>query len=88
MEPDSCSVEAAQRMSQYFSNYIRSSQRPIRYLQRIDQWRRIRQGRVHYDWDHVRPVNKSTHLVNKIGYVHSLFPNAKFVFIVRSIEGR
>ena len=42
-------------------------------------------GRASYDWDHIIPVNKSPHLMNKIGYVSGLFPQSTLVLIVRDI---
>jgi len=55
----------------------------MRFLNRIQQ----QQGSVFYDWEHIIPVNKSPHLMNKIGYAHELFPKSKFILIIRDIYG-
>ncbi|MFK7923522.1 MAG: sulfotransferase [Bacteroidia bacterium] len=79
---------ATANMTAYFADYIQQSQRLSRYLMRWQYRRRNGAGAISYDWEHVIPVNKSTHLMNKIGYVQALFPQAKWVIIVREVMGQ
>ncbi len=81
-------AQAALNMSRYFLDYIRQSRSPQRYLMRARYRQRTGAGAIHYDWASVRPVNKSTHLVNKIEYVNQLFPQAHWVLIVRDLYGQ
>ncbi len=85
---EEASMQVANDMTHYFSQFIRDAQLPQRYLMRAKAKLGRGQGSVFYDWEHIRPVNKSTQLVNKIGYLHALFPSSKIIFIVRSIYGQ
>ncbi|NND70165.1 MAG: sulfotransferase [Rhodothermales bacterium] len=78
----------AANMAAYFSRYATISRSATRHLMRLSYRLRKRRGRVFYDWDNLVPLNKSTRLINKIGYVHSLFPNSKIVLIVRGLGGQ
>jgi len=42
-------------------------------------------GRAKYDWNNLKPMNKSPHLMNKLSYVGGLFPSSTLIFIVRDI---
>ncbi|RMG59044.1 MAG: sulfotransferase, partial [Bacteroidetes bacterium] len=79
--------EAANNMAAYFAEFMREARHPRRYLMRAKNRYRQGLGRIAYDWEHLIPVNKSPHLTNKLRYVHRLFPQARILFIVRSIEG-
>jgi len=76
------------QMANYFFYNIQKSKNPIRTLMRL--WIKFKKktGRVFYDWEQIIPMNKSTHLVNKLGYLNGLFPESKIVFIVRDIYGQ
>ncbi|MEM6345698.1 MAG: sulfotransferase [Bacteroidota bacterium] len=84
---EEATFEAATNMAHYLSSFIRESQNLRRHLMRAKNYYRYGQGRVRYDWENVRPVNKSTQLVNKLAYAHALFPQSKLILIIRSIEG-
>ena len=77
--------EYGNNMSAYFARYIDESKRPIRHLARWSAKRFYRSGRVFYDWDNLYLLNKSPHLSNKIRYLNAMFPQAKFIVIVRDI---
>ena len=78
---------AANNMTAYFAHFMHDARRLRRHLMRAKNRYRQGLGRIAYDWDHLVPVNKSPHLSNKLRYVHALFPRARFLFIVRGIEG-
>lgn len=80
--------EYANNMTAYFSNYLAESKKPIRHLARWSAKRFYGSGRVFYDWDDIYLLNKSPHLSNKIRYVHSIYPNAKFIVLIRDIHGQ
>lgn len=86
-EAHEATTQAATDMTHYFSSFIRESRSLRRHAMRAKARFGRGQGTIFYDWENIRPVNKSTQLVNKIGYVHSLFPQAKIIFIIRSIHG-
>lgn len=78
----------AHNMTNYFSESIRDAKSMVRHLERMrNRWRQG-SGGVFYDWENVIPVNKSPHLMNKVGYISAMYPKAKFIFIVRSIFGQ
>lgn len=72
----------------YFASYIQQSKSLLRHSSRWSQKRFYGSGRVFYDWDHLHLMNKSPHLSNKISYLNKMYPNAKFVVIVRSPYGQ
>jgi len=76
------------QMTSYFNQFIQQSKSIKRHLMRSLNSRKMQEGRVFYDWEHIIPVNKSTHLINKIKYVHTLFPESKFIFIFRDIHAQ
>ncbi|MCB2221776.1 MAG: sulfotransferase [Bacteroidetes bacterium] len=78
---------SAYNMTSYFFRYIQESKSLKRHAMRAVNKYKMQEGRICYDWDHIIPVNKSTHLTNKMGYVKALFPGAKFIFIIRDIFG-
>jgi len=82
------SVEAANNMTHYFSQYMRDARKLRRHAMRAKARLGKGQGAIFYDWKRVHPVNKSTQLVNKIAYIHALFPRAKIIFIIRSAYGQ
>ena len=73
------------QMSAYFFRFINQSKSIKRHLMRAVNVRKMQEGRIFYDWQNIIPVNKSTHLINKIKYVNTLFPESKFIFIIRDI---
>ncbi|GAB4411982.1 MAG: hypothetical protein OHK0039_17600 [Bacteroidia bacterium] len=79
--------EAAQRMTDYFTRYLLDARSLRRHLMRAKNRYRQGSGRIFYDWEHIVPVNKSPHLSNKLRYVQTLFPKARFIYLIRSIEG-
>ena len=76
------------QMTNYFSQYIHKSKNTVRKLMRLYWYQKHNIGRINYDWDEIVPMNKSTHLMNKIGYVNGLFPGAKIILIIRDIYGQ
>jgi len=72
----------------YFERYIQNSKSLLRHLSRWSQKKYYGSGRVFYDWDNLFLMNKSPHLSNKISYINAMYPNAKFVVIVRSPFGQ
>ena len=77
--------DALANMSSYFARYVTNARSFRRHLMRLRYRVRHGRGRVFYDWQNVIPLNKSTRLVNKIGYVNALFPKSKIIVIVREI---
>ncbi|MBL1144634.1 MAG: sulfotransferase [Bacteroidetes bacterium] len=75
-------------MTSYFTKYIEESKSIKRHLARYSAKRHHGSGGVFYDWDNIRLMNKSPHLSNKVKYIHAMYPNAKFVVIMRSLEGQ
>lgn len=73
------------QMSNYFFEFIQQSKSIKRHLMRLSILLNHKKGRVFYDWKNIIPVNKSPHLMNKIGYVNALFPGSKMVLIIRDI---
>jgi hypothetical protein len=74
------------QMSNYFFQFIHESRSFKRYLMRANALKNRKTGRIRYDWNNIIPVNKSPHLMNKIGYVDGLFPNSKILLIMRDIH--
>ncbi len=72
-------------MLDLFQTEIEHSKSIFKHLERTKKLIEKQGGRIFYDWNNIIPMNKSTHLVNKISYVHTLFPKSKFIFIVRDI---
>ncbi len=77
--------EYANNMTAYFSNYVAESKRPIRHLARWSAKRFYGSGRIFYDWDKLYLLNKSPHLSNKVRYLNAMFPNAKYIVLLRDI---
>lgn len=73
------------QMSNYFLQFVEDSKSIKRHAMRGLNRFQQQEGRVFYDWPNVIPVNKSPHLMNKVGYVHGLFPDSRFIFIIRDI---
>lgn len=84
---DDVSSEATANMVAYMTRCIELAQQPQRYLMRIRNRYLSGGNSVFKDFQRIIPVNKSPHLMNKLRYVHGMFPQAKFIFIIRSIEG-
>ena len=77
---------ALANMVHYFDRFIEASKSTKRHLMRAQhKYLQKLETRVGYDWDRIIPVNKSPHLMNKIGYIHRLFPKSPVVLIVRDI---
>jgi hypothetical protein len=72
-------------MSSYFFRFIQDSRSIKRHAMRLVSKLKQQQGRVFYDWGNIVPVNKSPHLLNKIPYIHALFPDSPIIFIIRDI---
>ncbi len=75
-------------MTSYLSRYEENSKSFLRHLSRLSQKRFYGSGRVSYDWENLILMNKSPHLSNKIRYLNRMYPNAKFIVIVRSPFGQ
>ncbi|MEM7654776.1 MAG: sulfotransferase [Bacteroidota bacterium] len=86
--PGDAQPQYAANMAAYFTRFIEESRNMRRHLMRAKQKWKQGSSSIFYDWDQIFPVNKSTHLVNKIQYLHQLFPTARFLFLIRSIEGQ
>ena len=77
--------EVAKRVFAYFDeNYMRRNS-PCRIIHRTYRRFRFGNGTILKGGAPFFILNKSTHLLNKIGYINALFPRAKFIFIVRDI---
>ncbi|MAZ97624.1 MAG: hypothetical protein CMP53_08905 [Flavobacteriales bacterium] len=79
------SAEYTYQMTAYFANFIYESRSVKRKAMRRYSKYFHGLGRASYDWDHIIPVNKSPHLMNKLGYVGALFPKSTLILIVRDI---
>jgi len=82
---EDASPEYTYQMTRYIADFISESQSFKRKAMRRYAKYYHGLGRASYDWDHIIPVNKSPHLMNKIGYVSGLFPQSTLVLIVRDI---
>jgi len=85
--PENVNCYYTYQMSNYLFRFINESKSLKRHLMRANIYYSRKIGRISYDWDNLIPVNKSPHLMNKIGYVNKLFPQSKYIFIVRDIFG-
>ncbi|MEC8459013.1 MAG: sulfotransferase [Bacteroidota bacterium] len=79
------SAEYTYQMTTYFANFIQESQSFKRKAMRRYAKYFHGLGRVSYDWENIIPVNKSPHLMNKLGYVGALFPKSTLLLIVRDV---
>jgi len=79
------SPEYTYQMASYFADFVRESRTTKRKAMRRYSKYFHGLGRASYDWDHIVPVNKSPHLMNKLGYVGALFPQSTMIVIVRDI---
>lgn len=78
----------ANNMTAYFTRYIEESKGFLRHLARWSAKRYYGSGAVFYDWENLYLMNKSPHLSNKIRYLNKIYPNAKYIVIVRSPFGQ
>ena len=76
------SAEYTYQMTTYFANFIQESQSFKRKAMRRYAKYFHGLGRASYDWENIIPVNKSPHLMNKLGYVGALFPKSTLLLIV------
>ncbi|MCB9189244.1 MAG: sulfotransferase [Flavobacteriales bacterium] len=88
MENHNASFDAAFQMTNYFSDSIEASKSLKRTVMRAYNSYKLQEGRIFYDWKQVIPVNKSPHLINKIGFINTLFPESKIILIIRDIYGQ
>jgi len=82
------SPEIRDRVRRDFLRFYRRRNSPLRLLHRA--YRKIRYGNESL-LKQGRPfflLNKSTHLVNKVGYLRAIFPEARFLVIVREIHSQ
>lgn len=79
------SPEYTYQMATYFADFVRESKTNKRKAMRSYLKLFHGLGRTSYDWDNIVPVNKSPHLMNKLGYVGALFPRSTMIIIVRDI---
>lgn len=84
MDEADASYEMARRMNIYFSKFIAESKTLKRQVVRLNDNIRRGKGRVFYDWEDLIPMNKSPHLINKLGLVGKLFPKSKMLIIIRN----
>ncbi len=75
----------AYQMARYFADFINDSRTLKRKAMRFYAKLYHGLGRTSYDWEHIVPVNKRPHLMNKLGYVSALFPGATLILIIRDI---
>ncbi|MEL6989370.1 MAG: sulfotransferase, partial [Bacteroidota bacterium] len=80
--------ESITNMTSYFQKFVDDAKSMKRHLMRAKTKFKEGGGSIRYDWENIIPVNKSTHLLNKIEYLHAMFPRSKFIFIVRSMESQ
>lgn len=76
--------EYINNMTAYFTDYLIRSKSFLRHLSRISQRRFFGSGGVFYDWDNVLLLNKNPHLSNKVRYLYGMYPQSKYIVIVRS----
>ncbi|MFC2100988.1 sulfotransferase [Bacteroidota bacterium] len=81
------SFEYSNNMTAYFTRFIQESKGFKRHIMRLQSKYLNGVGRIFYDWQHIIPLNKCPHLINRINYITTIYPNARIIFIIRSIEG-
>jgi hypothetical protein len=77
-----------QRMRQWMACYLKQARRPEALLKRMEKRWKTGSGGLFKDWKHIKLMNKNTHMLNRLRFLHRLFPNARFIFIARSIQGQ
>lgn len=82
---EDASAEYTYQLTRYIADFISQSQTLKRKAMRRYAKYYHGLGRSSYDWDHIIPVNKSPHLMNKLGYVAGLFPSSTLVLIIRDV---
>lgn len=75
-------------MTHYFSRYIREAKTWRQHAIRAKYRYTYKTGGIFKNWDQLQLLNKSVHFVNKILYLHAMYPQSKFIFIVRDIYGQ
>ena len=73
-------------MTNYFNDNIEAYKSKRQLIKRVLFSQKFGSGGILKDWDQIIPVNKSPHLTNKSLYLHEMFPEARFIHIVRSIQ--
>ena len=76
---------AQTQMTDFFKAELKRSKSLRKHVRRAYYNLRHGHSRITYDWENAIVLNKSPHLMNKVGYVNSLFPDAHFIFIIRDI---
>jgi len=82
---DDFEIRYAQNIISHFTKIIEDAKTAKRYFLRTYQKLNNNDVRISYDWEHIIPMNKSPHLINKISYVKSIFLQSKIIFIIRDI---
>jgi len=80
------SWEYTNNMTNYYTRSIEDAKSFKRHLMRMIYRWKTGGGRISYDWEKIRVINKSPHLINKISYIHGMFPGSKIIFIIRPIH--
>lgn len=72
-------------LSGVFQKSIHDSMTLMGFGKRLVNRYKFEAGNLFPDWKRIIPVNKSPHLMNKIGYLNTVFPHSRFILIVRSL---
>lgn len=83
---EDASFEFSNNMTNYFTRSIEESKSFKRHVMRMVYLNKTGGGRVFYDWDRVKVLAKSPHLINKVGYLKGIYPKSKIVLIIRPIH--
>ncbi len=73
-------------MTSYYARSIEDAKSFKRHVMRFVYKRKTGGGRVKYDWDKIKVLNKSPHLINKTGYLKGMYPGSKLILIIRPIH--
>ena len=73
------------QMTRHFDQYICEGKSIMASAKRLRYLSKTGTGRVWFDWKNIIPLTKSTHLINKLPFINTVFPNSKKIIIIRNI---
>jgi len=80
--------EAIVNMTAYFQQCHNHYNSTKYYWWRLINRYKKGSGGLKKDWDHLHLLNKNVHLINRLDYVLSMFPQSKAILLIRPIEAQ